>query len=290
MKQIVVISGKGGTGKTSVTASLAFLAGARAVVADCDVDAADMHLVTAPATVEQRDFFSGYEAVIDPEGCTGCGACVEVCHFDAIIPDGEVYRVLPLECEGCGYCPRVCPVDAIEMRLLKAGQIFVSRTRMDNLMVHAALDIGSDMSGKLVAEVRKLARQKAEEVKTEYIIIDGSPGIGCPVTASVTGTDYVVLVTEPTLSGVHDMKRVLEVVQNFGIAAGCVINKEDINPEIAEEIKMFVREEGLDLLGVFPYDDIFVTAVNSGRSVAEMEGSVPAGLMKKVWEEIEDKL
>jgi len=290
MKQIVILSGKGGTGKTSVTASLAYLAGAQAIVADCDVDAADMHLVTAPEIIEQRDFFSGYEAVIDPEGCTGCGECVEVCHFDAIIPDGDVYRVLPLECEGCGYCPRVCPVDAIGMRLLKAGEIFVSRTRMDNLMVHAALGIGSDMSGKLVAEVRKLARRKAEEKKTDYIIIDGSPGIGCPVTASVTGTDYVVLVTEPTLSGVHDMKRVLEVVQNFYIAAGCIINKEDVNPEIAEEIKVFAKENGLDLLGVFPYDDIFVTAVNSGRSVAEMEGSVPAERMKTVWQEIQRKL
>jgi len=234
MKQIVVISGKGGTGKTSVTASLAWLAGSRAVVADCDVDAADMHLVTSPVVMEKKDFLSGYEAVIDAEACTGCGECVEVCHFDAIIPDDEVYRVLPLECEGCGYCPRVCPVDAIEMRLLKAGEIYISRTRMNNILVHAALKPGSDMSGKLVAEVRKEARREAEKRGAEYIVIDGSPGIGCPVTASVTGTDYVVMVTEPTLSGMHDMKRVLEVVRNFGIPAGCIINKADINPEITE--------------------------------------------------------
>ncbi len=286
MKQIVIISGKGGTGKTSVSASLAYLAGSRAVVADCDVDAADMHLVTAPQVLERRDFFSGYEAVIDPEACAGCGDCVEVCHFDAIIPEGDVYRVLPLECEGCGYCPRVCPVEAIEMRLLKAGEIFVSRTRMDNVMVHAALKIGSDMSGKLVAEVRKEARLQAEKVGAAFIIIDGSPGTGCPVTASITGTDQVVLVTEPTLSGMHDMKRVLEVVENFGIPAGMIINKADINPEITEELKRFAEEKGITLLGTFPYDDIFVEAVNSGRSVAEMEGTEPAKRMQEVWKKL----
>ncbi len=286
MKQIVVLSGKGGTGKTSVTVSLAYLAGSRAVVADCDVDAADMHLVTEPVVQEKKDFFSGYEAVIDPEGCTGCGECVEVCHFDAIVPDEEVYRVLPLECEGCGYCPRVCPVDAIEMRLLKAGEIYVSRTRMNNFLVHAALKIGSDMSGKLVAEVRKKAREEAEKLATDYIIIDGSPGIGCPVTASVTGTDYVVLVTEPTLSGIHDMKRVLEVVRNFGIPAGCVINKADINPQLTEELKRFAGENDLDLLGVFPYDDLFIEAVNKGLSVAEMKGTQPARLMEQLWDMI----
>ncbi len=286
MKQIVIISGKGGTGKTSLAASLAYLARHEAVVADCDVDAADMHLVTAPQRLEKEDFFSGYEAVIDAEGCTGCGMCVEVCHFDAIVPDGDVYRVLPLECEGCGYCPRICPVEAIKMRSLKAGEIYVSRTRWGNLLVHATLGIGSDMSGKLVTEVRKRARRKAEETRTPYLIIDGSPGIGCPVTASVTGTDFVVLVTEPTRSGQHDLERVYEVVRRFGIPAGCVINKADLHAGIAAEIRAFAEKEGIRLLGEFPYDDTFVEAVNAGMSVAEMENTPAAGKMKEVWEKI----
>jgi len=290
VKQIVIISGKGGTGKTSVAASLAFLAGRRAVVADCDVDAADMHLVTAPELLEKKDFYSGYEAVIDPLACTGCGACVEVCHFDAIIPEGEVYRVLPLECEGCGYCPRVCPVDAITMRSLKAGEIYVSRTRWGNTLVHAALGIGSDMSGKLVSEVRRRAREEAEKENVQYILIDGSPGTGCPVTASITGTDYVVLVTEPTLSGKHDLERVYQVVRRFGIAAGCIINKADLHPAITAELERFAAREGIDLLGKFPYDDLFVEAVNEGKCVAEMEGTDVAAAMMEVWNKIQEQL
>ena len=284
MKQIVIISGKGGTGKTSLTASFAWLAGKNAVVADCDVDAADMHLVTAPGTLEKRDFFSGYEAVINPETCVGCGDCVEVCHFDAIEPEGEVYKVLPVECEGCGYCARICPVEAIEMKLLKAGGIFVARTRMDNLLVHARLGIGSDMSGKLVAEVRKKARQQAGKKDVKYILIDGSPGIGCPVTASVTGTDYVVLVTEPTLSGMHDLERVLKVVQNFGIPAGCVINKADIHTEMAGRLKTFLKEQSIELLAEIPYSSVFSMAINAGKSVVEMEDPGVAGRIKKAWE------
>ncbi len=283
MKQIVVISGKGGTGKTSLTASLARLAGKDAVVADCDVDAADMHLVTAPVTLEQRDFFSGLEAVIDPLACTGCGECVEVCHFDAIIPQKEVYKVLPEECEGCGYCARICPVEAIEMKKLKAGDIFVAKTRMDNLLVHARLGIGSDMSGKLVTEVRKEARKQAEKINVKYILIDGSPGIGCPVTASITGTDYVVLVTEPSLTGMHDLERVFEVVENFGIPAGCIINKADIHPEMAARVKDFLTQQGIGLLAEIPYDTVFSDAINAGKSVVETESEI-AGEIKKAWE------
>ena len=287
MKQIVIISGKGGTGKTSLTASFAWLAGKNAVVADCDVDAADMHLVTAPETLKTRDFFSGYEAVINPETCIGCGDCVEVCHFDAIEPEGVVYKVLPIECEGCGYCARICPVEAIEMKLLKAGGIFVARTRMDNLLVHARLGIGSDMSGKLVTEVRKEARKQAEKTNVEYILIDGSPGIGCPVTASITGTDYVVLVTEPTLSGMHDLERVLEVVQNFKIPAGCVINKADIHTEMAGRLKTFLKEQSIELLSEIPYDSDFSEAINAGKSVVEMKDSKVAGRIKEAWEIIQ---
>ena len=286
MKQIVIISGKGGTGKTSLTASFAFLAGKDAVVADCDVDAADMHLVTEPVTLEKKNFFSGYEAVIDPGMCAGCGDCVKVCHFDAILPEGGIYKVLPVECEGCGYCARICPVGAIEMKKLKAGEIYVARTRMNSLLVHARLGIGSDMSGKLVAEVRKEAKIQAEKIKTKYILIDGSPGIGCPVTASVTGTDYVVLVTEPTLSGIHDLKRVIEIVRNFDVPAGCVINKADIHPEMAMQLRDFVNHQGLDLLAEIPYDQNFSKAINEGKSIVEKKDLPVSGLINGAWKKV----
>lgn len=289
MKQVVIISGKGGTGKTSVTASFAYLAGKNAVIADCDVDAADMHLVTEPRTLRKRDFYSGYEAVIDPQMCTGCGDCMQACHFDAIEPDGNVFRVIPVECEGCSYCARICPVEAIEMKLLKAGEIFIAQTRMDNLLVHARLGIGSDMSGKLVSEVRKEAKRWAEKTKVKYILIDGSPGIGCPVTASITGTDYVVFVTEPTLSGMHDLERVMKVIRNFNIPAGCIINKADINPELTVRLKDFATENKLDLLTEIPYDKHFSEAINAGKSVAE-SGSKVAVLLKEVWKVLEERL
>ncbi len=289
MKQVVIISGKGGTGKTSVTASFGYLAGKDAVIADCDVDAADMHLVTEPRTLEKRDFYSGYEAVIDSEMCAGCGDCMQVCHFNAVEPDGNVYKVIPVECEGCGYCARICPVEAIEMKLLKAGEIFVSQTRMDNLLVHARLGIGSDMSGKLVSEVRKEAKRCATKKKVKYILIDGSPGIGCPVTASITGTDYVVFVTEPTLSGMHDLERVMEVIHNFNLPAGCIINKADINTELTEALKKFVARNKLDLLAIIPYDKHFSEAINTGKSVVEENNEV-ASLLKKAWRLLEEKL
>jgi len=290
MKQIVIISGKGGTGKTSVTASFAWLAGKDAIVADCDVDAADMHLVTNPQTIEKRDFYSGYEAVISSGMCAGCGDCMQVCRFDAIKPKGDIYSVIPIECEGCGYCARICPVEAIEMKQLKAGEIFVAKTRMNNLLVHARLGIGSDMSGKLVAEVRKEAKKYAEKFPVKYILIDGSPGIGCPVTASLTGTDYVVLVTEPTLSGIHDLGRVMEVVRNFNIPAGCIINKVDINPELAGELKKFAGGNGIDLLAELPYDKLFSEAINKGKTIVEMDGTIVSGKLKDTWNKIAESL
>ena len=200
MKEIVVISGKGGTGKTSLTAAFAYLGREDVVVADCDVDAADMHLLMQPDFAGSDDFYSGERAVINQPECTQCGKCVEVCRFDAIpIIDGN-YIVDPLNCEGCGYCARVCPEDAISNRQLNVGKWYVSHIKTGSIMVHAKLGIGADNSGKLVAKVKSIAKIIAEERHKKFIIVDGSPGIGCPVVSSLSGASFVILVTEPSVS------------------------------------------------------------------------------------------
>ncbi|MCK4716880.1 MAG: ATP-binding protein, partial [Candidatus Marinimicrobia bacterium] len=208
MKEIVVISGKGGTGKTSITASFAYLGGKEIVVADCDVDAADLHLLMLPDFAKSEEFYSGVIAKIDQDVCTNCGKCAEVCRFDAIpVIDGQ-YVVQPLDCEGCGYCARVCPVDAITMESQNVGDWYISTTKVGSSMVHARLGIGAENSGKLVAKVKNEAKIIAKEQDEKYVLVDGSPGIGCPVVSSLSGANFVVLVTEPTVSGIHDLKRV----------------------------------------------------------------------------------
>ena len=235
MKEIVVISGKGGTGKTSITASFAYLGEEDIVVADCDVDAADMHLLMQPDFAYAEDFYSGLIAQIDQDICTRCGKCSDVCRFNAIPVINGQYIVEPLDCEGCGYCARVCPVDAISMNEQKVGQFYISKTKARNTMVHAELGFGADNSGKLVAKVKKEAKREAEETNKELVVVDGSPGIGCPVVSSLSGADLVVLVTEATVSGLHDLKRVYELVKKFNIEACCIINKFDLNTGIEKK-------------------------------------------------------
>lgn len=271
MKEIVVISGKGGTGKTSITASFAFLMGQDAVVADCDVDAADMHLLLKPDFASVEDFYSGKIAHIDGDSCINCGDCYSICRFDAIQVVNKKHIINEIDCEGCGYCANICPAGAIEMKDNNTGELYISQTRMKNTLVHAQLRIGAENSGKLVTKVRKEAKRIAEQANTHYLIIDGTPGIGCPVIASITGADYVIIVTEPTISGLHDMKRVIKLVKKMGIKSGCIINKEDLNKKVSNEIKGFLKKNNIELLAELPYDNVFTEAVTHGKTVVEFE-------------------
>jgi MinD superfamily P-loop ATPase len=288
MKEIVIISGKGGTGKTSITASFAYLGGKDVVVADCDVDAADMHLLMHPDWKKSEDFYSGVIAEIDQEKCIKCGNCTNVCRFNAIpIIDNE-YIVNTLNCEGCGYCFHVCPSDAITMKEQNVGKWYISNTKADNEMVHARLGIGAENSGKLVAKVKNEAKSIAEKEGKDFVIVDGSPGIGCPVVSSLSGAHYVVLVTEPSVSGIHDLKRAYELVKKFGIKAGCIINKADINSNKTKDIHQFIKEEKIDLITEIPYDENFTQAMTEGKTIVEYNDSNLKNILVNSWEKIKN--
>ncbi len=286
MKEIVVISGKGGTGKTSITASLAYLGGKDVVVADCDVDAADMHLLMKPENISSEDFFSSEVAKIDQSKCIKCGKCADVCRFNAIPIINEQYTINSLNCEGCGYCSHVCPADAITMELQNDGKWFISNTRFQNTLVHAKLGIGSDNSGKLVAKVKNEAKKIAKEKNKNYVIIDGSPGVGCPVISSLSGADFVVLVTEPTVSGLHDLKRVFKLVKNFNIKAGCIINKSDLNKKVTADIKNFLKEQNIFYIAALPYDVAFTKSMTVGQTIVEYDKSNLKDIITESWEKI----
>jgi MinD superfamily P-loop ATPase len=290
MKEIVVISGKGGTGKTSIAASFACLGGEDVVVADCDVDAADMHLLMQPDFRQSEDFYSGELAVISQDRCTQCGKCEEVCRFEAIsVEDGE-YRVDPLECEGCGYCARVCPEGAISNKIQLAGRLYVSGIKTGSTMVHASLGIGADNSGKLVAKVKNEARKIAGEDKHAMILVDGSPGIGCPVISSLSGADFVVLVTEPSVAGLHDLERVYDLVKKFRIRAGCIINKSDLNTDVSGRIEKFIRDENILHLANLPYHGAFTEAMVRGQTLVEFERNELTGIITDSWNKIKQAL
>lgn len=285
MKEIVIISGKGGTGKTSVAAALAFIA-TKVVMADCDVDAADLHLILKPEILSSEDFYSGVKAEIDPGICISCGECEIVCRFSAISHEGGIYKVDPLDCEGCGYCYQVCPVQAISLPQQKVGQCFLSNTRIACRLVHAKLGIGADNSGKLVAKVKKDAKQEALQTNMDYILVDGSPGIGCPVISSLSGADFVVLVTEPTLSGLNDLQRVWELTAQFQIPAGCIINKADLNPQITARIKDWLAQNGIWHVDDLPYDEDFSRAIMLGQSLVELDPAKWQPRFAKIWHSI----
>jgi len=286
VKEIVVISGKGGTGKTSLTASFAYLGGKDVIVADCDVDAADMHLLLQPDFADEDDFFSGELAHINQYECIQCGKCAEVCRFDAIPVIKGRYVVDPLACEGCGYCARICPTDAITNKDLNVGKWFVSNIKTGSIMVHAKLGIGADNSGKLVAKVKSEAKDIAEEERVDYIVVDGSPGVGCPVVSSLSGAAFVVLVTEPSVSGLHDLKRVYELVHKFNIKAGCIINKSDINTEMTKKIAQFLKEENILHIANLPYDEAFTKAMTNGQTIVEYADNDLANKIKESWKKI----
>lgn len=287
-KEIVVISGKGGTGKTSVTASLAMLGGKDVIVADCDVDAADMHLLLEPDFGNDHNFHSGEIAVIDPELCNNCGTCADICRFQAISLVNGHYFVDPLDCEGCGYCARICPEKAITDEPVLVGRWFVSTIKTGSIMVHARLGVGADNSGKLVARVKNEAKSIAKEKNKDFIIVDGAPGIGCPVVSSLSGADLVVMVTEPTVSGLHDLKRVHELVRKFKIRAGCIINKVDVNPQVTGEIIRFLVEENIEYITSIPYDETFTKAMTQGKTIVEYNKNGIHDIIEDSWRRIKE--
>ncbi len=278
MKELTIISGKGGSGKTSVTASFAALAENKIII-DADVDAADMHLILPPTIKKEVAFKGGSKAWIDPDRCMLCGECLIRCQFDAIQPH---FVVDEIECEGCGVCVHFCPAEAIQFQQKTCGKWFVSDTEFGP-MVHARLGIAEENSGMLVSLLRKETREIAKEEGYELIITDGPPGIGCPVIASVTGSDAVLIVTEPTLSGVHDMERVAELSRFLRVPAMLCINKYDINLEISEQIKLYAEQKQLKFVGTIPYDREVTAAMVARKPLVVHSWGAAAEAMREVW-------
>ena len=287
MKELVILSGKGGTGKTSFTASFARLA-QRPVIADCDVDAADLHLVLPPTIRERHTFMSGHQAKI-MDVCCNCGICLPECRFGAIMlpspEEGhETYWIDPTACEGCGVCLEVCPMDVVDFPERHCGEWMISDTACGP-MVHARLGVAAENSGKLVTLVRQQARRIAEEGGHSLILVDGPPGIGCPVIASLTGATHVLLITEPTLSGAHDLNRVLALTRHFGISASVCVNKWDINPEITNDIENKSRLSGAHVAGRVRYDPSVTRAQIQERSVVDTNCPCAEDI-RNVWKEL----
>jgi len=285
VKELVVISGKGGTGKTSIVGSFAALV-ERKVLADCDVDAADLHLLLEPRVKHREDFRSSKSAVIDPGRCVQCDKCREVCRYEAI---SENYVVDKIACEGCGVCVHFCPEEAIKLQENVSGQWFLSDTRFGPL-VHAKLGIAEENSGKLVAVVRQNAKLLAEKEGLDLVLVDGAPGIGCPVISSIAGATAVLVVTEPTLSGLHDMKRVVDLAAHFHIPALVCVNKFDLNPELTGQVEDFCRGRKLKLMGRIPYDTVVTKAMVQGKTVVEYSSGLVAKEIEKLWRHISYEL
>lgn len=271
MKEIVIMSGKGGTGKTSITAALGALAGPKAVMADCDVDAANLHLLFDPQVEHEEDFYSGKTAVIDYDLCTDCGICEEKCAFDAIHwQDGRVV-IDDVSCEGCSVCFHLCPVDAIRMEENLAGKWYRAKSRFDNSFVYAHLGIGQENSGKLVSKVKQEAKKVAEELQRPFIFVDGPPGVGCPVISSLSNADHILIVTEATESGLHDLKRLVELTEYFKLSASCVINKNDLNEESDRAISAFCLEHNIPVVERIPFHPAFYETLEQGKTLIESD-------------------
>lgn len=285
MKQVVVISGKGGTGKTVITGAFASLADNK-IMADCDVDAADLHLLLQPTIKEREMFKSGMTAFIDKSRCTGCTQCIQLCRFNAISKD---FIVDPIACEGCSFCKWICPENVIRMQENISGEWFISDTRFGPL-VHAKLGIAEENSGKLVSLVRKKAKELAEINNSQWVIIDGAPGIGCPVIASLSGVDCAVVVTEPTLSGLHDADRVINVARHFKVNVRLVINKYDLNLDMSSKIEKYCKSNDIGLIGKVGFDTSIVRAMVNGKTIIEYETGKVSQEIHNVWENLQESL
>jgi MinD superfamily P-loop ATPase len=286
MKELVIISGKGGTGKTSIVAAFASLA-ANKVLSDADVDAADLHLIMDPQGTEHHDFQAGHSAVINLEKCTACGLCRELCRYDAISEDFVVSR---MDCEGCGVCVYFCPEKAIDFPLKTCGEWYLSETRFGP-MVHARLGIAEENSGKLVTLVRQEARKVAEAKKLDLILTDGPPGIGCPVIASLGGASAALIVTEPTVAGRHDMQRVAELADFFKVPVMVCVNKADLNPDSTREIQKYAQEKNYTFVGTIPFDPVFTKAMVAGLTVIEYDNHTEAAAaLRQIWQKVLSQL
>jgi MinD superfamily P-loop ATPase len=291
MKQLVILSGKGGTGKTTVAAALAHLASQELpiVLADADVDAANLELVLDPVKQEEHDFMSGQVAVIDAEKCIACGMCAEVCRFDAVMEEGGIYRVDPLACEGCASCFYQCPEEAIWMQEQHAGRWFRSDSRFGPLF-HAHLFAGQENSGKLVTLVKQQGRLLALDTGAELLVVDGPPGIGCPVISASAGADVALHVVEPTVSGVHDLERIMGTTDHFGVPSLVAINKVDLNLGRSDEIAAFCTERGVEVVGRIPYDTVVTEAMVQGQPVTDYADGTVTEALEAMWSRIRERL
>ncbi len=286
MKELIVISGKGGTGKTSILSAFSSLAQNK-VLCDADVDAADLHLIMNPSVIQRTDFQSGNTTVIDKDRCTECNLCRELCRWEAISAD---YEVNSIDCEGCGVCVNFCPENAIDFPLSTCGEWFISDTRFGP-MVHARLGIAEENSGKLVTLVRQEARKLGEAKNLDLILTDGPPGVGCPVIASIGGADAVLIVTEPTVSGQHDMERVVQLADHFKVPTLICVNKFDLNLELTRDIENYAGKQGIPCLGRIPFDPIFTKAMLQAQTVLEYNTQSEAGReITKIWQRLSDNL
>lgn len=284
MPEILIISGKGGTGKTSLTAALAHLAD-NAIICDLDVDAPDLHLLLQPDTQQTHEFYSGYQAVIQPDRCDGCDTCRQMCRYDAVQPGAPAPVIDPLKCEGCKVCVEFCPADAIAFTSKHCGSWFDSDTRFGP-MVHAQLFPGEENSGRLVAVLRQRAKEMAKAQAQPLILSDGPPGIGCPVISSLSGVNLAVIVTEPTPSGLHDLERIVSLCDHFKIPVAVIINKYDLNEKITREIEAFCRERDDRVVAKLPHDPVFVHAMLEGRAVTEYANGQISQRISRAWDHI----
>ncbi len=298
MKEIVILSGKGGTGKTSLTAAFAALA-QNFILCDADVDASDLHLLTAPEIISRHDFKGGSIAIINRDKCTNCGQCLELCRFEAVVrlrsyAVDENFTIDPIACEGCGVCVDLCPEQAIDFPEQTCGEWFISKTgfyaakqQTPHIMVHARLGIAEENSGKLVSLVRRETANLAKEENLELILTDGPPGVGCPVIASIGGATAIVIITEPTISGLHDLKRVVKLAEHFRVPVLLLVNKFDLNEEQTESIESFAKDKEITILGRIPFEPLFTKAMIAGKNIMEYApDSQCASQIKDIWDKI----